>query len=87
MKTLDLNCDMGEGFGAWKMGEDAALLDNVTSANIACGFHAGDPGTMRTHGFAGDEQECRTRCPSVVARPAGLRKANHERESPRKFAT
>ncbi|MEQ1880177.1 MAG: 5-oxoprolinase subunit PxpA [Burkholderiales bacterium] len=47
MKTLDLNCDMGEGFGAWKMGEDAALLDNVTSANIACGFHAGDPGTMR----------------------------------------
>lgn len=47
MKSLDLNCDMGEGFGAWKMGEDAALLDYVTSANIACGFHAGDPGTMR----------------------------------------
>jgi 5-oxoprolinase (ATP-hydrolysing) subunit A len=47
MKSLDLNCDMGEGFGAWKMGEDAALLDYVTSANIACGFHAGDPSTMR----------------------------------------
>jgi 5-oxoprolinase (ATP-hydrolysing) subunit A len=47
MKSLDLNCDMGEGFGAWQMGEDAALLDYVTSANIACGFHAGDPGTMR----------------------------------------
>ena len=46
MKTLDLNCDMGEGFGAWKMGDDAALLDHVTSANIACGYHAGDPGTM-----------------------------------------
>jgi 5-oxoprolinase (ATP-hydrolysing) subunit A len=46
MKTLDLNCDMGEGFGAWKMGEDDALLDHVTSANIACGFHAGDPGTI-----------------------------------------
>ena len=46
MKTLDLNCDMGEGFGAWKMGDDAALLDHVTSANIACGFHAGDPGTI-----------------------------------------
>jgi UPF0271 protein len=46
MKTLDLNCDMGEGFGAWRMGEDAALLDHVTSANIACGFHAGDPGTI-----------------------------------------
>ena len=46
MKTLDLNCDMGEGYGAWKMGDDAALLDHVTSANIACGFHAGDPGTI-----------------------------------------
>ena len=46
MKTLDLNCDMGEGYGAWKMSDDAALLDHVTSANIACGFHAGDPGTI-----------------------------------------
>ncbi len=46
MKTIDLNCDMGEGFGAWKMGDDALLLDYVTSANIACGFHAGDPGTI-----------------------------------------
>ena len=45
-RTLDLNCDMGEGFGAWAMGDDAALLDHVTSANIACGFHAGDPGTI-----------------------------------------
>ncbi|MFN0040267.1 MAG: LamB/YcsF family protein [Burkholderiales bacterium] len=47
VKTLDLNCDMGEGFGAWSMGDDAALLEHVTSANIACGFHAGDPGSMR----------------------------------------
>ena len=46
MTTIDLNCDMGEGFGAWKMGDDAALLDHVSSANIACGYHAGDPGTM-----------------------------------------
>ncbi len=46
MKTIDLNCDMGEGFGAWELGEDAALLDYASSANIACGFHAGDPGTM-----------------------------------------
>lgn len=44
---IDLNCDMGESFGPWKMGEDAAVLDFVTSANIACGFHAGDPDTMR----------------------------------------
>lgn len=43
---VDLNCDMGEGFGAWHMGQDEALLEFVTSANIACGFHAGDPATM-----------------------------------------
>lgn len=47
MHTIDLNCDLGESFGAWSMGNDAALLDVVTSANIACGFHAGDPGTIR----------------------------------------
>lgn len=45
--TLDINCDMGEGFGAYTMGDDLALLDHVTSANIACGFHAGDPPTMQ----------------------------------------
>lgn len=43
---VDLNSDMGEGFGAWRMGDDAALLEVVTSANIACGFHAGDPQVM-----------------------------------------
>ncbi len=40
---VDLNSDMGEGFGPWEMGDDAAMLDIVTSANIACGWHAGDP--------------------------------------------
>ncbi|WP_405159757.1 LamB/YcsF family protein [Nocardia sp. NBC_01499] len=44
---LDLNSDLGEGFGPWRMGDDAAMLDIVTSANIACGFHAGDPSIMR----------------------------------------
>ena len=43
---IDLNADLGESFGAWRMGDDLALLDIVTSANIACGFHAGDPLTM-----------------------------------------
>jgi UPF0271 protein len=43
---VDLNSDMGEGFGPWPMGDDAALLDVVSSANIACGFHAGDADTM-----------------------------------------
>jgi 5-oxoprolinase (ATP-hydrolysing) subunit A len=44
---VDLNCDLGEGFGIWRLGDDDALLDVVTSANVACGFHAGDPLTMR----------------------------------------
>ncbi|MEU4803474.1 5-oxoprolinase subunit PxpA [Actinosynnema sp. NPDC023587] len=43
----DLNSDLGEGFGIWRLGDDNALLDVVTSANVACGFHAGDPSTMR----------------------------------------
>jgi UPF0271 protein len=43
---IDLNADLGEGFGAWRLGDDDALLDVVTSANVACGFHAGDPSTM-----------------------------------------
>lgn len=47
MSTIDLNSDIGESFGAWSMGDDEAILDVVTSANIACGFHAGDPGHMR----------------------------------------
>ncbi|TWE01115.1 UPF0271 protein [Neobacillus bataviensis] len=47
MYRVDLNCDMGESFGAYKMGTDEEILDYVTSANIACGFHAGDPATMR----------------------------------------
>ena len=46
MRSIDLNCDMGESFGAWKMGNDAEILPLVSSANIACGFHGGDPGTI-----------------------------------------
>ncbi|HHB81667.1 MAG TPA: LamB/YcsF family protein [Aliiroseovarius sp.] len=45
-KHVDLNSDMGEGFGPWRMGDDAALLQTITSANIACGFHAGDADVM-----------------------------------------
>ena len=47
MKKIDLNCDMGESYGAWKMGADADVMPFITSANIACGFHAGDPATIR----------------------------------------
>ncbi len=45
-QTIDLNADMGESFGPWKMGSDAALLNIISSANIACGFHASDPDNM-----------------------------------------
>ena len=45
--TIDLNADLGEGFGMWRLGDDDALLEVITSANVACGFHAGDPGIMR----------------------------------------
>ncbi len=56
---IDLNSDVGESFGAWTMGHDELLMPSLTSANVACGFHAGDPGVMRqtvrlarTHGVA-----------------------------------
>jgi UPF0271 protein len=47
MLSVDLNCDMGESFGAWQMGRDAELMDYVSSINVACGFHAGDASIIR----------------------------------------
>ncbi|MGH8191024.1 MAG: LamB/YcsF family protein [Rhodanobacteraceae bacterium] len=47
MNPIDLNADLGESFGAWRMGDDAGVMRWITSANVACGFHAGDPVTMR----------------------------------------
>ncbi|MFD3375887.1 MULTISPECIES: LamB/YcsF family protein [unclassified Streptomyces] len=47
MSTIDLNADLGEGFGRWRLTDDEQLLSVVTSANVACGFHAGDAATMR----------------------------------------
>jgi len=53
--SVDLNADLGEGFGVWELGDDAAMLDIVTSANVACGFHAGDPaGLARTTAAAAE---------------------------------
>ncbi|MEO3758383.1 5-oxoprolinase subunit PxpA [Mycobacterium sp. B14F4] len=46
MSAVDLNADLGESFGVWRLGDDDAMLDIVTSANIACGFHAGDPALL-----------------------------------------
>lgn len=45
--VIDLNADVGESYGRWSLGDDVALLRLVTSANVACGFHAGDPTTLR----------------------------------------
>lgn len=46
MAVIDLNADLGESFGSWRLGDDDAMLEIVTSANVACGFHAGDPFTL-----------------------------------------
>ena len=46
MKAIDLNCDLGESFGAYTIGQDRALMEVITSASVACGFHAGDPTVM-----------------------------------------
>ncbi len=55
MPTVDLNADLAEGYGVWELGDDAAMLDIVTSANLACGFHAGNPvGLARTCRAAAD---------------------------------
>lgn len=47
MASIDLNSDLGESFGRWSLGNDVELMRSITSANVACGFHAGDPGVMR----------------------------------------
>lgn len=46
-RSLDVNVDMGEGFGRWQLGDDAGMMPFISSVSVACGFHAGDPGTMR----------------------------------------
>ncbi|MPZ87039.1 MAG: 5-oxoprolinase subunit PxpA [Nitriliruptorales bacterium] len=48
MRAVDFNADLGESFGLWERGADAALMEVISSANVACGFHAGDPSTIRT---------------------------------------
>lgn len=56
-RRIDLNSDLGESYGAWTLGDDAAMLDLVSSANIACGFHAGDPLTLLTTARAAVERD------------------------------
>ena len=61
---VDINCDMGESFGAYEIGADDEVLPHVTSANIACGFHGGDPTVMRkTVAARGEARRRRRRAP------------------------
>jgi UPF0271 protein len=62
-RTIDLNSDLGEGFGPWRMGDDEAILSVVTSANIACGGHAGDPATMVSKRWPGRAREVSSSAP------------------------
>ncbi|KUH99523.1 hypothetical protein AU190_13980 [Mycolicibacterium acapulense] len=59
MRTVDMNADLGEGFGVWRLGDDDAMLDIVTSANVACGFHAGDPALLLRACRAAAERDVR----------------------------
>ena len=70
---IDLNADLGESYGAWRLGDDEALLTVVTSANIACGFHAGDPLTLRRACAGAVAHGVAHRGPGVLPRPGRLR--------------
>ena len=72
-RRIDLNADLGEGFGVWRLGDDDALLDIVTSANVACGFHAGDPSIMRRVCARAAAGGRRRRRPGVLPRPGRVR--------------
>jgi 5-oxoprolinase (ATP-hydrolysing) subunit A len=69
---VDLNCDMGESFGPYALGNDDQILEFVTSANIACGFHAGDPSVMKHTVRTAVEKGVRA---PGLPRPRGLRQA------------
>lgn len=71
MPTIDLNCDLGESFGAYTIGMDDEILPYVTSANIACGFHAGDPSVMKKSVLLCKNTACRW-AHTPVCRLAGL---------------
>lgn len=73
MPSIDLNCDLGESFGAYTIGMDAEILPYITSANIACGFHAGDPVRHAKKRAAVQKVWCAGGCPSRPAGSAGLR--------------
>ena len=66
---IDLNADLGESFGAWVVGDDEAMLEVVTSANVACGFHAGDASTIRRTVAAAGRHRPNGRAEALAALP------------------
>ena len=76
--TVDLNSDVGESFGVWTLGDDAHVLDHVTSANVACGFHAGDPQVMLATVRAAHDRECCCWSTPGVSRPGRIRTPRHD---------
>ena len=74
---LTINCDMGEGFGLYRMGDDAALMPHIDLANVACGFHASDPSIMRATVRLAKAARRQGRRASFAARHAGLRSPRH----------
>ena len=72
MKVIDLNCDLGESFGAWKMGFDEEVMKYITSANVACGWHGGDPIVMSKTVQLAKENKVECGCPSRLPGPAWI---------------
>ena len=81
--VIDLNCDMGESYGRWTLGADEAIMPYITSANIACGFHGGDPHVIRKTVGPRAPARGRARGASVTAGPHGLRPARDGRHAGR----
>ena len=84
---IDLNSDLGESFGPWPMGQDAALMDSISSANVACGFHAGDPGDDAGDHRAGARQGRGDRRAPRLSGPGRLRPARNQGDARRRSRT
>ena len=78
--SLRLNCDLGESFGSWKMGLDEAVMPHIDQANIACGFHAGDPLVLQktlTLAKRSEERRVGKGCTSRLSRPGWFRSSHY----------
>lgn len=81
MTAVDLNCDLGESFGAWRIGLDDQVIPHITSANVACGWHGGDPLVMEKTVALCREHGVRVGRAPLLPRPHGLWPQGHERHA------